>query len=110
MKGGMNFEEWKAVVKKNRQPLNTKSNTYKFEPESLTYGGPGADKKIEYGQIHTITYTMTGMEASSDWPTEIKSGKTLNITVTAPEGYEISSVSASADYTYDSNKLTVEDI
>lgn len=109
MKGGMNFEEWKAVVKKNRQPLNTKSNTYKFEPESLTWGGPGADKKIEYGQIHTITYNVTGMEVPSDWPVEIKSGRTVTLNVEFPYGAS-NTIDVNATYTYENNTLTIPNI
>lgn len=49
MKGGINFEEWKEIVKKNRRSLRSKSNSFKFEPESLTHGGEGATNAIEYG-------------------------------------------------------------
>ena len=96
MKGGINFEEWKEIVKKNRRSLRSKSNSFKFEPESLTYGAEKAVKSPEYGQVHTITYNVTGMEIPSSWPTEIKSGKTISLNI--PEGYIISSVDVNADY------------
>ena len=35
----MKFEEWKELVAKNRQALNSKSNIFNTEPESLTYAG-----------------------------------------------------------------------
>lgn len=49
MKGGINFEEWKEIVKKNRRSLRSKSNIFRFEPESLTYGAEKAVKSPEYG-------------------------------------------------------------
>lgn len=39
MKKSMKFEEWKELVAKNRQALNSKSNIFNTEPESLTYAG-----------------------------------------------------------------------
>lgn len=109
---GINFEEWKALVKKNRQALNTKSNIYRTEPESLTYGAEKAVKSPEYGQIHTITYNVTGMEVPSDWSTEIKSGKTLSLSI--PEGYEMVELSIDGttldDYKYENGVITVNNV
>lgn len=105
---GINFEEWKALVKKNRQALNTKSNTYRSEPESLTWGGPGANKADEYLQIHTITYNVTGMEVPSDWPTEIMSTKTLSLSI--PDGYAISSVDVNVDYEQGEDSITINNV
>lgn len=107
---GINFEEWKALVKKNRQALNTKSNIYRSEPESLTHGGEGATNTIEYGQIHAITYNVTGMDVPSSWPTEIKSGKDLEITITIPDGKEFTSFDVNSAYTYTNNKLQIKNI
>lgn len=108
---GINFEEWKALVKKNRQALNTKSNIYRSEPESLTWGGPGADKKIEYGQIHTITYNVTGAEVSPNWPTEIKSGRTLTLNNIPEIPYgAIGTITASAQYTLDDNVMVINNV
>ena len=107
---GINFEEWKALVKKNRQALNTKSNIYKSEPESLTWGGPGANKADEYLQIHTITYNITGMEVPSDWPTEIKSGKTLSLSIEGSEGYGATNINIDADYTYENGIITIKNV
>ena len=109
---GINFEEWKALVKKNRQALNTKSNIYRSEPESLTYGGPGANKADEYLQMHTITYNVTGMDVPSDWPTEIKSTKTLSLSI--PEGYKMAELSIDGttldNYEYENGVITVNNV
>lgn len=107
---GINFEEWKALVKKNRQALNTKSNIYRSEPESLTWGGPGANKADEYLQMHTITYNVTGMEVPSDWPTEIKSGKTLSLSIPAAPYGASQTVAANVDYTYTNNVLKINNV
>lgn len=110
MKGGINFEEWKEIVKKNRRSLRSKSNSFKFEPESLTYGAEKAVKSPEYGQVYTITYNVTGMEIPSSWPTEIKSGKNLVLDgITVPYG-AIATVSASIPYTYKNGTLTISNI
>ena len=107
---GINFEEWKALVKKNRQALNTKSNIYRSEPESLTWGAEKAVKTPEYGQIHTITYNVTGMEVPSDWPTEIKSGKTLSLSIPAAPYGASQTVAANVDYTYTSDVLKISNV
>ena len=109
---GINFEEWKALVKKNRQALNTKSNIYRTEPESLVWGGPGANKADEYLQVHTITYNVTGMDVPSDWPTEIMSTKTLSLSI--PEGYEMVELSIDGttldNYEYENGVITVNNV
>jgi hypothetical protein len=107
---GINFEEWKEIVKKNRRSLRSKSNSFKFEPESLMHGGEGATNAIEYGQIHAITYNVTGMVVPSSWPTEIKSGKDLEITITIPDGKEFTSFDVNSAYTYTNNKLQIKNI
>lgn len=112
MKGGINFEEWKEIVKKNRRSLRSKSNSFKFEPESLTYGAEKAVKSPEYGQVHTITYNVTGVDVPSNWPTEIKSGKTLSLSI--PEGYEMVELSIDGttldDYKYENGVITVNNV
>lgn len=112
MKGGINFEEWKEIVKKNRRSLRSKSNSFKFEPESLTYGAEKAVKSPEYGQIHTITYNVTGMDVPSDWPIEIKSAKTLSLSI--PEGYEMVELGIDGttldDYKYENGVITVNNV
>lgn len=112
MKGGINFEEWKEIVKKNRRSLRSKSNIFRFEPESLTYGAEKAVKSPEYGQVHTITYNVTGVDVPSSWPTEIKSGKTLSLSI--PEGYEMVELSidgtALDDYKYENGVITVNNV
>lgn len=109
---GINFEEWKALVKKNRQALNTKSNIYRTEPESLVWGGPGANKADEYLQMHTITYNVTGMDVPSDWPIEIMSTKTLSLSI--PEGYEMVELSIDGttldNYEYENDVITVNNV
>lgn len=109
---GINFEEWKALVKKNRQALNTKSNIYRTEPESLVWGGPGANKADEYLQMHTITYSVTGMDVPSDWPTEIMSTKTLSLSI--PDGYEMVELGIDGttldDYEYENGVITVNNV
>lgn len=109
---GINFEEWKALVKKNRQALNTKSNIYRTEPESLVWGGPGANKADEYLQMHTITYNVTGMDVPSDWPTEIMSTKTLSLSI--PEGYKMVELSIDGttldNYEYENGVITVNNV
>ena len=107
---GINFEEWKALVKKNRQALNTKSNIYRSEPESLTWGGPGANKADEYLQMHTITYNVTGMEVPSDWPTEIMSTKTLSLSIPAAPYGASQTVAANVDYTYTNDVLKINNV
>ena len=109
MKGGINFEEWKEIVKKNRRSLRSKSNSFKFEPESLTYGAEKAVKSPEYGQIHTITYNVTGID-TSEWPTEIKSGQTLALPIEIPEGYELQEMNVSANYTYENGILAINNV
>lgn len=112
MKGGINFEEWKEIVKKNRRSLRSKSNSFKFEPESLTYGAEKAVKSPEYGQLHTITYNITGVDVPSSWPTDIKSGKTLSLSI--PEGYEMVELSIDGttldDYKYENGVITVNNV
>lgn len=112
MKGGINFEEWKEIVKKNRRSLRSKSNSFKFEPESLTYGAEKAVKSPEYGQIHTITYNVTGVDVPSNWPIEIKSGKTISLSI--PEGYEMVELSIDGttldDYKYENGVITVNNV
>ena len=112
MKGGINFEEWKEIVKKNRRSLRSKSNIFRFEPESLTYGAEKAVKSPEYGQVHTITYNVTGVEVPSDWPIEIKSGKTLSLSI--PEGYEMVELGIDGttldDYKYENGVITVNNV
>lgn len=112
MKGGINFEEWKEIVKKNRRSLRSKSNSFKFEPESLTYGAEKAVKSPEYGQVHTITYNITGVDTPSSWPTEIKSGKTINLSI--PEGYEMVELSIDGttldNYEYENGVITVNNV
>ena len=108
MKGGINFEEWKEIVKKNRRSLRSKSNSFKFEPESLTYGAEKAVKNPEYGQVHTITYNVTGADIPSNWPTEIKSGKTLILSI--PKSYIISSVDVNVDYEQGKDSITIDNI
>lgn len=109
---GINFEEWKALVKKNRQALNTKSNIYRSEPESLVWGGPGANKADEYLQMHNITYNVTGMDVPSDWPIEIMSTKTLSLSI--PEGYEMVELSIDGttldNYEYENGVITVNNV
>ena len=110
MKGGINFEEWKEIVKKNRRSLRSKSNIFRFEPESLTYGAEKAVKSPEYGQVYTITYNVTGMDIPSSWPTEIKSGKDLVLDgITVPYG-AIATVSASVPHTYTNGVLTIPNV
>lgn len=110
MKGGINFEEWKEIVKKNRRSLRSKSNIFRFEPESLTYGAEKAVKSPEYGQVHTITYNVSGNVDSSNWPTEIKSGKDLVLDgITIPYG-ATATVSASVPYTYEDGALTISNV
>ena len=112
MKGGINFEEWKEIVKKNRRSLRSKSNIFRFEPESLTYGAEKAVKSPEYGQVHTITYNVTGVDVPSSWPTEIKSGKTLSLSI--PEGYEMVELSIDGttldNYEYENGVITVNNV
>ena len=112
MKGGINFEEWKEIVKKNRRSLRSKSNSFKFEPESLTYGAEKAVKSPEYGQIHTITYNVTGVDVPSSWPIEIKSGKTLSLNI--PEGYEMVELGIDGtildNYKYENGVITVNNV
>lgn len=111
MKGGINFEEWKEIVKKNRRSLRSKSNSFKFEPESLTYGAEKAVKSPEYGQVHTITYNVTGVDVPSDWPTEIKSGKTLTLNNIPEIPYgAIGTITASAQYTLDDNVMVINNV
>ena len=109
MKGGINFEEWKEIVKKNRRSLRSKSNIFRFEPESLTYGAEKAVKSPEYGQVHTITYNVTGIDMPSSWPTEIKSGKTLSLELILPYGAS-NTIDVNATYTYENNTLTIPNI
>ena len=109
MKGGINFEEWKEIVKKNRRSLRSKSNIYRFEPESLTYGAEKAVKSPEYGQMHTITYNVTGIDMPSSWPTEIKSGKTLSLELILPYGAS-NTIDVNATYTYENDILTIPNI
>lgn len=112
MKGGINFEEWKEIVKKNRRSLRSKSNIFRFEPESLTYGAEKAVKSPEYGQIHTITYNVAGVDTPSSWPTDIKSGKTLSLSI--PEGYEMVELGIDGttldDYKYENGVITVNNV
>lgn len=112
MKGGINFEEWKEIVKKNRRSLRSKSNIFRFEPESLTYGAEKAVKSPEYGQVHTITYNVTGVDVPSSWPTEIKSGKTLSLSI--PEGYEMVELGIDGttlnNYEYENGVITVNNV
>ena len=110
MKGGINFEEWKEIVKKNRRSLRSKSNIYRFEPESLTYGAEKAVKSPEYGQVHTITYNVTGMEVPSDWPTTIKSGRTVTLNIEATKGYGAKNININADYTHENNVITINNV
>lgn len=110
MKGGINFEEWKEIVKKNRRSLRSKSNSFKFEPESLTYGVEEAVKSPEYGQVHTITYNVTGMEVPSDWPTEIKSSRTITLNIEAAEGFGAKNININADYTHENNVITINNV
>lgn len=112
MKGGINFEEWKEIVKKNRRSLRSKSNIFRFEPESLTYGAEKAVKSPEYGQVHTITYNVTGMDIPSDWPTEIKSKSTLVLSgITALYGGNvIFNLNKPYDYSKPTGKLTIKNV
>lgn len=113
MKGGINFEEWKEIVKKNRRSLRSKSNSFKFEPESLTYGAEKAVKSPEYGQVHTITYNVTGVDVPSSWPTEIKSGKTLtlnNIQFQYGSDPRQNIVQVNSEYTFENGTLIVNNV
>ena len=74
MKGGINFEEWKEIVKKNRRSLRSKSNIFRFEPESLTYGG--AEIPDNYGKDCIVTYNVEGIDISK-WPRVVNKGETL---------------------------------
>ena len=76
MKGGINFEEWKEIVKKNRRSLRSKSNIYRFEPYSLTYGAE--QLPTNYAVDCTITYNVTGPDTSK-WPTFVNKGQTLKL-------------------------------
>ena len=110
MKGGINFEEWKEIVKKNRRSLRSKSNIFRFEPESLTYGAEKAVKSPEYGQVHTITYNITGMSASNEWPSDVKSGHTVRIPNAIPYGKMLSEINTGTEYTFDDRDLVINNV
>lgn len=50
------------------------------------------------------------MAVPSSWPAEIKSGKDLEITITIPDGKELTSFDINSAYTYTNNKLQIKNI
>lgn len=50
------------------------------------------------------------MAVPSNWPAEIKSGKDLEITITIPDGKELTSFDINSAYTYTNNKLQIKNI